>query len=122
LVAVTIVSFAGSIMRKVLMVDDLRTFSVEEETAFGSVAYARTSEAALHAVALDWDDIHLDHDLGGDDTVRPVVLELERIGYERAICGKGLDHRLPAIHIVSSNPVGRQYIRQALKRYYDIVG
>jgi len=92
----------------ILVIDDLRTFNFE-------AVYARTSEEGLYAIGFPWfNEIWLDHDLGGDDTVMPVVLRLEEMGWE------GIPY--PANHIVvhSSNPPGVRNIRRALERYYYV--
>lgn len=64
---------------KFLVIDDMRTFkpSVFDSYQPGSyeVTYARTSEEGLAILRedQDWDIIHLDHDLGGVDTVKPCL-------------------------------------------------
>lgn len=65
---------------KVLLVDDERSFTMEtiEDRQLG-VTTTRTSLMALHLLqlALDagrvFDEVWLDHDLGGDDSTRPVA-------------------------------------------------
>lgn len=114
-------------MKHILIVDDLATITVDQETEYGAVTYARTSEAALTMLQdsfshdndsygwLSIDEIWLDHDLGGDDTIRPVVQWME----EYAHWNPCADMR-PSIRIISHNPVGRAYIRAALEKYYTI--
>nr|WP_221220518.1 cyclic-phosphate processing receiver domain-containing protein [Mycolicibacterium sp. BK634] len=52
--------------------------------------------------------ISLDHDLGGDDTTRPIVLWMAENGI-----GPWIDEVL--IH--TANPVGREWIEGMVKRY-----
>jgi hypothetical protein len=130
-------------IQTVLMIDDLRTLSIQEETDLGVVTYARTSEAGL-AVLHEWTSwlgfhrIILDHDLGGEDTIRPVIERFEStIG--QAMENLGLDDRsemdnfianvkahtnsMPVIEIVTSNPAGRIYLKAFAERYFQrIVG
>lgn len=53
--------------------------------------------------------ISFDHDLGGDDTSRPVIKYLE----EKAFFGKLPDMEL---YIHSANPVGREYLESAIQQ------
>jgi len=97
----------------VVVVDDLGVFGF-------NAMYLRTLGAAL-----DWleswssrptpvEELWLDHDLGGEDTVRPFVIRLE----ELTVVGGPLPIR--TIKICSSNPVGVRYIQQALSRHYRV--
>ena len=100
-------------MKKVLFVDDLRAMSIDEEADYGFVTYARTLEAAL---ATDWrsyDIILLDHDLGLDANgkwtdVREFVSLIEEASMTE-------DMSKYQFHIVTSNPVGRKWMRSALR-------
>jgi len=96
--------------RLVVLVDDLRSF-----TDGRAAEVARTSEAgvALLAVHRDRriDELWLDHDLGGDDTIWPVVEVLERAAFEERPYDVGL------IRVHSSNPAGAAKMRQALGRW-----
>lgn len=54
-------------------------------------------------------EISFDHDLGGEDTARPVVAYMEAIT---------IVNELPMFkwHVHSQNPVGAAYIRRAMER------
>jgi hypothetical protein len=96
-----------------VVVDDLRSF------AFDAV-YARTSAEALallaqlHADGVAVDELWLDHDLGGDDTVVPVVDWL---------CERCVWDDPPAVGRVvvhTSNPVGASMIERTLQRWFPV--
>jgi len=81
-----------------LWVDDLR------EPPDGSWLIARSSRAAIEALRSGWfDQLSLDHDLGGDDTGYVVALWLEEH-----------PHLAPAMmRCHSANPVGHDRIQAA---------
>lgn len=87
--------------RRILVIDDIREYE-------GAV-HARTSAIGLELLqSQQWDEVWLDHDLGGEDTIRPVVNWLD-------------EHELDIeIGILTANPVGFDYIRLALGRKYPI--
>lgn len=93
---------------RIIIIDDVRTFR------FGF--HIRTLNDALSYINLvhtereHLDELWLDHDLGGTDTIRPVVDRLEEWWYR----GTPLDVKKIFIH--SSNPVGRKYINQAINK------
>jgi hypothetical protein len=94
----------------IVLVDDLRSFTD------GTVAeIARTSAAGVQLLttlgAGRIDELWLDHDLGGDDTIWPVVAVLE----EAAFTGNPLT--IGVVHIHSANPPGAARISQALTRW-----
>ncbi|GAA2594802.1 hypothetical protein GCM10010435_87280 [Winogradskya consettensis] len=94
----------------IVLVDDLRDF-----TDGRPATVARTSAegvallTALGSARID--ELWLDHDLGGDDTIWPVVEILERAAFE----GTRLD--LGAVHVHSANPPGAAKVVQALTRW-----
>lgn len=53
------------------------------------------------------DELYLDHDLGGDDSIRPVVDELERA------CFEGEPYRIRRIFVHTANPVGADMIMRS---------
>lgn len=95
---------------RVILVDDLRSF-VDGRRA----EVARTSAAGVQL--LDWyrgrrlDELWLDHDLGGDDTIWPVVEMLERAAFE----GRRLD--IGVVYVHSANPAGATKIVQVLRHW-----
>lgn len=91
---------------KVLVVDDRRTFGFKDAT------HVRTSADAIAALARErWEEVWLDHDLGGDDTTMPVVEYLESV----------LDGRGTLIAIHTQNPVAKERMFAALNRHYYTV-
>jgi hypothetical protein len=92
------------------MVDDLRSF-LDGRAA----EIARTSAAGVALLervrARGLDELWLDHDLGGDDTIWPVVETLERAAFEDRPFAIG------AIYIHSANPPGVAKLTQALERW-----
>ncbi|PRY18939.1 cyclic-phosphate processing receiver domain-containing protein [Pseudosporangium ferrugineum] len=94
----------------IVLVDDLRSF-VDGRPA----AVARTSSAGVELLARHrghrFDELWLDHDLGGADTIWPVVEFLERAAFE----GRPFDVGVVIIH--SANPAGAAKMAQALRRW-----
>ncbi|AMS02716.1 hypothetical protein BJD55_gp050 [Gordonia phage Yvonnetastic] len=88
-----------------LWVDDIRTPPE-------GWAWAKTSDEALWLIDVaaysgrDFEAISLDHDLGGDDTTRPVVLWMAEH-----------DHWPGRVHVHSSNPPGVEWLRGMVERY-----
>ena len=97
-----------------VLVDDVRRFVDDREC----IVYRTSADAlaGLRALAANTvvDELWLDHDLGGNDTVRPVLALLDE-----------LDHAGPRLavtraYIITSNPSGGNVIRLALTRLgYD---
>ncbi len=85
-----------------LWVDDFRN------PPDGTWWWAKTSAGAIRLLdRLPIATLSLDHDLGGQDTTRPIVLWM---------CESG---RWPAtIAVHSANPVGRQWLEGMIDRYY----
>ncbi|MEH0938654.1 cyclic-phosphate processing receiver domain-containing protein [Micromonospora psammae] len=95
---------------RIVLVDDLRAF------VDGRVAQvARTSAAGVQALERHrgerLDELWLDHDLGGDDTIWPVVEVLEQAAFEERPFDIGV------VYIHSANPVGAMKVMQALRRW-----
>lgn len=99
----------------VVLVDDLRSFRdgrpcLVARTSVEGVELLRS----LRGQGLC--ELWLDHDLGGDDTVRPVVAELE----EAAFNGEPYDVGLVIVH--TSNPAGGDVVVRALRPWgYRVV-
>jgi len=102
--------------QNILVIDDIRTFIDTANTVF---TYARTSEDGFKYLNSDyhWDEIWTDHDMGTlqdgtYDNIRGIICFLEE--YHEQFEGT-------KIKIISSNSVGRAYIKLALERYYEII-
>ncbi|WP_331772277.1 hypothetical protein OG948_53045 (plasmid) [Embleya sp. NBC_00888] len=57
------------------------------------------------------DELWLDHDLGGDDTILPVVTLLEEAAFH------GRPFRIGAIFVHSANPIGAETVVRSLTRW-----
>lgn len=93
-------------MTRTLFIDDLRTPVLD----LGELTIARTSAQAIIALSEnEYDYVFFDHDLGGDDTIRPVILWLEEQAHTRA--------RVPIAqcYIHTSNPVGGKWVQDGLR-------
>lgn len=112
-------------MERVLLIDDERV--ITKNSVFQPfVQIARNSGEALWWLAVGetdeqeefnfycFDVILFDHDLGGDDTTRPVVEYLCELAYN------GMPY--PAkMYVHTANTVGRDWIVSSLKRWeYDV--
>lgn len=97
--------------RSILLIDDLRDFLVPDTDT--EITIARTSQQALDILAQknDWDELWLDHDLGGDDTIMVIVDYLS----EKAFLDEPVNVGMVFIH--TSNPVGRKQMKLTLDRY-----
>ena len=77
------------------------------------VDVVRTSADAMICLASRrYDEVWLDHDLGGDDTTRPVAMFLA----ERAADSDDL----PTVYVHSMNPVGAAWLMDTMKDYHPI--
>lgn len=89
-----------------LWVDDLRP-------APDGWIWSKTSRNTIDTLMLSAPDgvaeMSLDHDLGGDDTTRPIVLWL---------C-ENPDHWPMVVHVHSANPVGREWLEGMVARYHS---
>jgi hypothetical protein len=95
---------------RTILVDDLRSF-VDGRDA----AVARTSAAAIELLERcrnqRVEELWLDHDLGGDDTVWPVVEVLERAAFDARPFDVGV------VYVHSANPAGAAKMAQVLRRW-----
>ena len=74
--------------------------------------WAKTSQDAInlldyHSNGVPVEEMSLDHDLGGEDTTRPIILWL---------CEEDWLW-WPEIRVHSANPVGREWLEGMIKRY-----
>ena len=98
----------------VILIDDLRSFvdgrpAEVARTSAGGVELLRRHRA--HRI----DELWLDHDLGGDDTIWPVVELLELAAFEEQPFDIG------AVLIHSANPPGGAKMLQVLRRWGYLV-
>jgi hypothetical protein len=95
---------------RVILVDDLRSF-VDGRQA----EVARTSAAGVELVERcrdqRLDELWLDHDLGEEDTIWPVIEVLERAAFD----GRPFD--VGVINVHSANPAGAMKMAQVLRRW-----
>jgi hypothetical protein len=93
-----------------ILVDDLRSF----RDGRGAIV-ARSSAAALEVIRGLGDtfvhELWLDHDLGGDDTIRPVSAHLEEIAY----FGKPM--QVGVVYVHSANAGAAEAVLKGLIRY-----
>lgn len=94
----------------IVIVDDLRSF-VDGRSA----EVARTSAAGVDLLdryrGRRPDELWLDHDLGGDDTIWPVVEVLERAAFDERPFDIGV------INVHSANPAGAARLAQVLRHW-----
>ncbi len=91
----------------VLFIDDVRT------PAFDAVV-VRNLDEAFRCIDNTWDEVWLDHDLGGEETIRPLVKYI----YRRAQYEQPLPIR--AIYVHTMNPVGAEWMVSVLSKYYNV--
>ena len=89
-----------------MLIDDLRSF-VDGRAA----EVARTRRGLERRRGQRLDELWLDHDLGGEDTIWPVVEVLERAAFEESPFDIG------TVYVHSANPPGAAKIVQALGRW-----
>lgn len=93
-----------------IVVDDERCF-LDGRPA----RYARTSTAALALLAdlagARIGELWLDHDLGGDDTIDPVVDELARAAFD------GHPYDIDTVYVHTANASGAPRITRTLERW-----
>lgn len=94
-----------------LFVDDVREPTDIYHLAGKDWIIARTSSAALEILysCVEIKNLSLDHDLGGEDTIEPILTYLQKMAFEGHI-------NLPRyIRGHSANPVGMQKINQVIE-------
>lgn len=94
--------------RVVLGVDDLRSLP-------GGTRVARSSREGVLLLEehrdVEIDELWLDHDLGGDDSIMPVVALLEEAAFE------GRPFRIGMVFVHSANPSGAEAMVRVLGRW-----
>jgi hypothetical protein len=109
-------------MKRVLVIDVVKEFPFPPDT---EVVYARTLQDGFDQL---WEvfrlplidspsefELWLDHDLGGEDTIRPLVLQLAEMAYY------GVTYPFSRIVICSLNIVGIEWIESTLWPPYHTV-
>jgi hypothetical protein len=97
-----------------LLIDDLRSFTDGRRAEVARTSAAGVALLAGHR-AHRIDELWLDHDLGDDDTIWPVVEVLERAAFENRPFTIGV------VVIHSANPAGAAKMAQALRRWdYEV--
>lgn len=107
----------------IVLVDDLRNFRKEPLPDDATVITLRDSRAALEWLRNNQntviDELWLDHDLGGDDTIMPVVDFLTETAYTMTAIGASLN--VSQIFVHSANPPGARNVVRALEQWYSPV-
>jgi len=100
-------------MKTVLVIDDEKSFGFPADW---DVIYARTLIDGLLALPIcdSFDEVWLDHDLGGEDTIRPLVMLLAERGF------RDEPYAIGEIVICSLNIVGQKWIYSTLSPYYKV--
>ncbi|MEU7740025.1 cyclic-phosphate processing receiver domain-containing protein [Nonomuraea sp. NPDC049158] len=92
----------------ILGIDDLRPLP-------GASQVARTSKEGIRLLQEHRDgfidELWLDHDLGGDDSIMPVVTLLEEAAFN------GQPFHIGAIFVHSANPIGAETVVRVLTRW-----
>lgn len=92
----------------ILGIDDLRPLPRADRIA-------RTSREGIQLLREHRDrfidELWLDHDLGGDDTIMPVVTLLEEAAFN------GRPFHIGTIYVHSANPVGAEAVTRSLTRW-----
>ncbi|MEV6979489.1 cyclic-phosphate processing receiver domain-containing protein [Kitasatospora sp. NPDC093806] len=92
----------------ILGIDDLRRLPRATRIARTSREGVQLLEAHRGSFI---DELWLDHDLGGDDTIMPVVTLLEEAAFN------GQPFRIGAVFVHSANPIGAETIVRSLNRW-----
>lgn len=105
---------------RIVVIDDCRVFNTKSRSQLNDetdLYYARTSGEGLEVLAMCRDrdlyihQLWLDHDLGWDDTIMPVVDELCRAAHE------GARYPIQKIIVHTSNPSAVDSMMRSLIRY-----
>ncbi|MFI2610375.1 cyclic-phosphate processing receiver domain-containing protein [Kitasatospora sp. NPDC018619] len=92
----------------ILGIDDLRALPRATRVARTSAEGVRLLEEHREAFV---DELWLDHDLGGEDSIMPVVTLLEEAAFS------GRPFRIGTVFVHSANPVGAQTVVRSLTRW-----
>ncbi|MGW4651204.1 cyclic-phosphate processing receiver domain-containing protein [Kitasatospora sp. NPDC004289] len=92
----------------VLGIDDLRPLPWVTRIARTSAEGVRLLEEHREVYV---DELWLDHDLGGEDSIMPVVTLLEEAAFH------GRPFRIGTVYVHSANPIGAQTVVSSLRRW-----
>ncbi|WP_441248095.1 cyclic-phosphate processing receiver domain-containing protein [Kitasatospora sp. McL0602] len=95
-------------MPVVLGIDDLRP--LPRTTRIARTSREGTQLLEEHRAGFI-DELWLDHDLGGDDTIMPVVTLLEEAAFN------GRPFQIGAVFVHSANPIGAETVVRSLTRW-----
>ncbi|MFE1799775.1 cyclic-phosphate processing receiver domain-containing protein [Streptomyces sp. NPDC059517] len=92
----------------ILAIDDLRALP-------RATRLARTSREGVQLLQehreIFIDELWLDHDLGGDDSIMPVVTLLEEAAFH------GLPFQIGTVYVHSANPIGAETVVRCLAHW-----
>ncbi|MGW5422173.1 cyclic-phosphate processing receiver domain-containing protein [Streptomyces sp. NPDC003943] len=92
----------------ILGIDDLRSLPRATRVARTSREGVQLLEEHRNSFI---DELWLDHDLGGDDTIMPVVTLMEETAFN------GRPFQIGAVFVHSANPIGAETIVRSLARW-----
>lgn len=98
----------------ILVVDDEKSFPFEDVGKCAIYARSLAEGRRLLAETGELEELWLDHDLGGDDTIRPLVLELAEQAFH------GSPKPIGLVVVCSLNPPGADWIASTLAPYYQV--
>lgn len=98
-----------------LLIDDLRHFLPGHNRTVQGTLLARNSADGLTALSRfeEFDEVWLDHDLGGQDTIVPVIDMMAGSQFNPAYYGR---LRVRKVFVHTSNVVGRDMMVKVLRR------
>ncbi|MFF4152761.1 cyclic-phosphate processing receiver domain-containing protein [Streptomyces sp. NPDC001651] len=92
----------------ILGIDDLRPLPWTTRIARSSAEGVRLLQEHRDTLI---DELWLDHDLGGDDSILPVVTLLEEAAFD------GRPFQIGTVYVHSANPIGAETVVRSLTRW-----
>jgi hypothetical protein len=92
---------------RTLVIDDMRVIHGLPNDAVVCRTLARGTRELFGSA---WGTVYLDHDLGLDETIRPLVLELAQRAHD------GVPAEVEEFVVITDNPAGREWIASTLAR------
>ena len=108
-------------MYSVVVLDDERRFNPDRDSTLNvEIDYFVSSASCLdflsrRGLSTPLDELWLDHDLGGDDTSRPLVMEMASDAFWQH------PWSVNTVYIHTANPVGAKWIESTLAPFYSVV-